>query len=96
MDQGTCRHSADKNLNRCQSYDVSSINDCRAACTSYEPCLGYIYMTGDSPLCELIPSSNACPSNYELLKNFYTKLAKTANAIIQGGAKDNSQCYVKM
>ena len=97
MDSGHCRHRTGKKLNRCRSYDVSSISDCRAACTSYDLCLGYIYETSDSPICRLIPSSNACPSGYDLRRTINTQLATTANDIVQNDAENlDVQCYVKM
>ena len=47
----------------CENYSVFSLSDCEAACTTHEPCVGYLYSYG---FCYLIPSTHSCPTGYDL------------------------------
>ena len=104
-DQAVCYHESGKPLVRCKGNDVSSISDCQAACTSYQPCLGYmVYVntTSEEISCLLIPLSKTCPSvGFELVSGGGARqLAKTANDIIPrdvpGSGTEIRHCYVKI
>ena len=47
----------------CYEYPVSSLSDCEAACSSYEPCVGYYY-SAEIETCHLVPSEASCPTGY--------------------------------
>ena len=102
-DQAVCDHESGKSLVRCKGNDVSSISDCQAACTSYQPCLGYMYTietTSNEISCSLIPLSKTCPSVGYKLQLGSRQLAKTVNDIVPhdvpGSGTEIRHCYVKI
>jgi len=67
-------------LSNCIREDVESVDDCQAACSNFDSCVGFDYR-GDTlwKSCLLYPSSPSgsklfwydCPSGYYLAENFY-------------------------
>ena len=94
LGQGACRHrEGESKLIVCERKVTNAGDDCEAACSEHEPCIGYY----KSPhKCWLIPTSETCPDGYQIANKGDGKLATSSDDVIKYNNLPSVTCHKKV